>query len=77
MIHWKGVAVHHSATKDTKGVNAIRGVTPEGKFYTLARNVKNDSEFAGACFSPAGETLFVNIQGPGETLAITGPWKKR
>ena len=63
--------------EDTKGSNAIRGVTPNGQFYTLARNVKNGSEFAGACFSPDGQTLFVNIQTPGDTLAITGPWKQR
>jgi secreted PhoX family phosphatase len=29
---------------------------------------------AGVCFSPDGETLFVNIQYPGMTLAITGDW---
>jgi uncharacterized protein len=34
----------------------------------------NDSEFAGATFSPDGRTLFVNIQDPGLTLAIWGPW---
>jgi hypothetical protein len=28
----------------------------------------------GATFSPDGTTLFVNIQGDGLTLAITGPW---
>ncbi len=32
-------------------------------------------EFAGACFDPAGEVLFVNIQRPGITLAIWGPWR--
>ena len=32
------------------------------------------SEWAGATFSPDGKTLFVNIQSPGVTLAITGPW---
>ncbi|MGY1424310.1 alkaline phosphatase PhoX [Lysobacter sp. A289] len=32
-------------------------------------------EFCGACWDPAGETLFVNIQTPGITLAITGPWQ--
>ncbi|GJL95217.1 MAG: phosphatase [Hyphococcus sp.] len=32
-------------------------------------------EWAGATFSPDGETLFVNIQTPGITFAITGPWK--
>ena len=32
------------------------------------------SEWAGATFSPDGKTLFVNIQSPGVTFAITGPW---
>lgn len=31
-------------------------------------------EFAGACFDPRGKTLFVNIQTPGVTFAISGPW---
>jgi secreted PhoX family phosphatase len=31
-------------------------------------------EFAGACYSPDGKWLFVNIQTPGITFAITGPW---
>lgn len=34
------------------------------------------SEWAGACFDPAGEYLYVNIQTPGVTLAITGPWNR-
>lgn len=33
-----------------------------------------DNEFAGACWSPDGRTLFVNIQTPGITFAIDGPW---
>ena len=32
------------------------------------------SEFAGPRFSPDGKFLFVNIQVPGITCAITGPW---
>ena len=32
------------------------------------------NEFAGACFDPTGRYLFVNIQTPGITFAITGPW---
>ena len=32
------------------------------------------AEWAGANFSPDGTTLFVNIQTPGITFAITGPW---
>ena len=34
------------------------------------------SEWAGATFSPDGKTLFVNIQTPGITFAITGPWEE-
>ena len=34
------------------------------------------NEFAGACYSPDGKWLFVNIQTPGVTFAITGPWEK-
>ncbi|KAK0331181.1 hypothetical protein LTR94_029921, partial [Friedmanniomyces endolithicus] len=57
--------------------NHLKGVTPEGKLYTLARNVfPGNSEFAGACFSPDATTLFVNIMYPGITLAITGPWNE-
>lgn len=63
------------------GINYLRGVTPEGKVYTLGRNahagdgdVGENSELAGACFSPDGTTLFVNIYAPGMTIAITGPW---
>ena len=33
-----------------------------------------DSEWAGACFDPGGEVLFVNIQRPGISFAIWGPW---
>ncbi|WP_162340971.1 alkaline phosphatase PhoX [Cyclobacterium salsum] len=51
------------------------GVTPEGELYHLAENVGYASELAGGVFSPSGKTYFVNIQGPGITLAITGPWK--
>jgi uncharacterized protein len=34
------------------------------------------SEFAGATFSPDGLQLFVNIQTPGVTFAIQGPWMR-
>ena len=55
--------------------NHLKGVTPEGKVYTIGRNVfEGNSELCGAVFSPDGSTLFVNIQKPGITFAITGPW---
>lgn len=54
----------------------IIGITAEGKLYPIAKNIGyRESEFAGPVFSPSGKTLFVNIQSPGLTLAITGPWK--
>lgn len=58
-----------------KAPNQVVGVTPEGKLYTLARNAANGSEFAGVVVSPDASTVFVNIQSPGLTLAITGPWR--
>jgi uncharacterized protein len=44
-----------------------------GKTGAPSGNLRN-SEWCGACFSPDGRVLFVNLQGPGITLAITGPW---
>lgn len=32
-------------------------------------------EFCGACFDATGRVLFANIQVPGITFAITGPWR--
>lgn len=66
----------------------IRGVTPEGRIYTIARNafaVPSDegdevsySEFCGPCFSPDGSVLFLNVQSsPSRTFAIRGPWQPR
>jgi len=60
--------------EDTAPVSHLLGVTPQGSVYKFGRNALNGTEFAGSCFSPDGSTLFVNIQKPGLTLAITGPW---
>jgi secreted PhoX family phosphatase len=55
--------------------NHLRGVTPDGSLYNFAR-LTMQTELAGACFSPDGSTLFVNIYSPTKTLAIKGPWDK-
>lgn len=65
------------------------GMTPEGKLFPFANNhVKlkgerngfkgdyREQEWAGASFSSDGKWLFANIQTPGITFAITGPWEK-
>ncbi|MEO1168793.1 MAG: alkaline phosphatase PhoX [Pseudomonadota bacterium] len=61
--------------EDGQNENYLRGLTPAGQIYDFARNAHADkSEFCGACFSPDGRIMFVNIQEPGITLAVTGPW---
>jgi secreted PhoX family phosphatase len=62
--------------EDGRGDQYLRGLTPTGQIYDFARNAHPDrSEFCGACFSPDGRIMFVNIQEPGITLAIQGPWE--
>ena len=68
--------------EDSGGANLVRGLTRRGEVFDIVRNNVNDAEWAGACFSPQGQTLFVNIQGSGSsasdafaaTYAIWGPW---
>jgi secreted PhoX family phosphatase len=62
--------------EDGGGENFVRGLTPSGLVYPIVRNTLNSSEFCGPCFSPDGSTLFVNIQNPGITLAISGTWER-
>ncbi len=74
----------------TQGERLI-GLTMEGDAFTFAMNNivltaphngrvpagdYRQNEWAGACYSPDGNWLFVNIQTPGITFAITGPWKR-
>jgi hypothetical protein len=57
----------------------LRGLTAEGALFDFARNLADTREFAGVCFSPDGETLFVNLQGSllrSATYAIRGPWRR-
>ena len=58
--------------EDRPEVNHLRGVTTDGEVFDLALNKipgNERSEWAGATFSPKGQTLFVNIQDPGVTFA--------
>jgi secreted PhoX family phosphatase len=63
--------------EDNGGTTYLRGVTRQGAIFPFAQNIApglETTEFAGACFSPDGQTLFVNLQAVGATLAIWGPW---
>lgn len=65
--------------EDGEGTQRVRGLTREGRIFDFASNLVpgfENREFAGATFSPDGKTLFVNIQIPGLTFAIWGPWAK-
>jgi secreted PhoX family phosphatase len=81
--------------EDEGGDNWLRVLTPTGKVFDFARNIKpidlnlvddedypepgksfGVSEFSGVCFSPDGKWMFLNVQYPGLTLAITGPWER-
>ncbi|HSJ65465.1 MAG TPA: alkaline phosphatase PhoX [Gemmatimonadaceae bacterium] len=70
--------------EDGAGEQYLRGLTREGAIFDFAKNVLNETEFAGACFSPDGRILFVNIMGSttdagtqaGRTMAIRGPWER-
>jgi secreted PhoX family phosphatase len=70
--------------EDGPGDNYVRGLMTNGTIFDIAlnrlrRNADNAprfaEEFAGATFSPDGDTLFVNIQAAqGISFAIWGPW---
>ena len=60
--------------EDTIDHCGLVGIRPDGSQYPMADNAYSTSELAGVCFSPDGNTMFVNVQYPGMTLAITGPW---
>ena len=60
--------------EDGRGRDRLQGLTPSGRTFSFARNLLSDGEFTGATFDPAGRWLFVNVQRPGVTFAITGPW---
>jgi uncharacterized protein len=73
----------HPLAPDLVDVNRLIGLTRRGQAFEFAVNINDDTEFAGATFSPNGQMLFVNTFGdaatldpPGRTYAITGPWQR-
>jgi uncharacterized protein len=75
--------------EDGSGREFMHGLTPDGTIFPFAENNVvldgergfvgdfSGSEWCGATFEPKnGNWLFVNIQGPGITFAITGPWRR-
>jgi secreted PhoX family phosphatase len=66
---------HEAVDGDT--VNRVMGMTPDGQVYAFASKRTSDGEFWGPTFAPDGKTFLVNIQNPGLTVAIWGPFKGR
>jgi uncharacterized protein len=73
--------------EDGSGIEYLHGLTASGTIFKFCQNnvVLNGehngfvgdfrgSEFCGAAYSPDGKWLFVNVQSPGITFAIRGPW---
>jgi secreted PhoX family phosphatase len=61
--------------EDRSGGDRLLWIDGSGAFTVFARHGLGDSEFAGVCFSPDGDWLFVNVQQPGVTFAIRGPFR--
>jgi secreted PhoX family phosphatase len=62
--------------EDGSGDEFLHGLTLQGQIFQFVKNIvpgNEGSEFAGATFSPDGQTLFFNLQGPGLTFAL---WPK-
>jgi secreted PhoX family phosphatase len=90
------VVVPHSGDvwvqEDGSGEQFVRGVTRRGEIYDFASGILSGSEFCGGCFSPDGDTFFLNQQGDrlaagetpetqaneqrGFTFAIWGPFHR-
>jgi secreted PhoX family phosphatase len=73
--------------EDGSGLEYLHGLTVDGQIFKFCENAVvlngqrngfvgnfTGSEFCGATYSPDGTWLFVNVQSPGITFAITGPW---
>ncbi len=72
-------------TEDGNTANHVLSWTRKDGAQAIARNLivleqsalggNVYSEMTGPNFSPDGSTLFVNVQEPGHTFAIRGPWR--
>ena len=62
--------------EDGFGRQFLRQLSVDGTLSPFAENRASGGEFAGACFSPDGTVMFVNMQTDGLTIAIRGPFLK-
>jgi secreted PhoX family phosphatase len=73
--------------EDGTALPSLHGLMRDGRIFRFARNAMRLAgerngligdftmrEMAGVTYSPDGRWLFFNIQSPGVTFAVTGPW---
>lgn len=63
--------------EDNPTRNFVRVLSSDGALSNFAENIVpnfQNTEFTGSTFSPDRQTLFVNLQAPGITLAVWGNW---
>jgi secreted PhoX family phosphatase len=65
--------------EDGEGVQHLVGTTDDGEAFFFARNedTVENSEFTGPTFSRDRKILFANIQTPGTSFAIQGPFRRQ
>ena len=49
---------------------------PDGSVYLIAENSYTGAELAGVCFNQKNNTMYLNIQQNGQTIAIKGDWNR-
>jgi len=60
--------------EDNPDIDRLWGITPSGTTYLIAENNYSSAELAGVCFNPKNNTLYLNIQQNGQTIAVNGDW---
>lgn len=71
-----GLAADGSSYVFCKNNTVLTAGDVAGAGKSVAPGDYRGREFGGACFDAAGDALFANMQSPGITYAIWGPWAR-
>ena len=62
--------------EDNPDIDRLWGIKPDGSVYLIAENNYTGAELAGVCFNQKNDTMYLNIQQNGQTIAINGDWNR-
>ena len=62
--------------EDNPDIDRLWGIKPNGSVYLIAENRYTGAELAGVCFNQKNNTMYINIQQNGQTMAIKGDWNQ-